>query len=395
MKCPNCNKEVTDDTKFCPECGHNFSQPQQETPVQQQEQPKPEKKKKKPLWLKIVIGVVCLFVLFSMLGSCSDSSDSSKSSKVKTTSSSSEIEETTATVKSSDKSSSSTPIDIYNKLSKISSIDFTINAKAKTFITEHPNLFPAKSISDCNNYVNYSIEYKHLSKNVENYGDSMVCVNANISEIRELKPEKTGFKDIITEMSLMDDNFNYFLVYYIGSIDLYEGDSVTIYGIPLGMAVGENAMGGTATAATIAASAMTKQVDYSAYKEPLEQLRNDYGSDGEYALCDLNGDGVKELLISTGFDNSDWKVYVYTINNGEFEALNGFDTGASLLYEAPDGTGVYSVYSHMGYMRIDRISYDGVNVNLTTVSETDNGDEEYTGSNQLTMYNINDYSPLG
>lgn len=394
MKCPNCNKEVTDDTKFCPECGHNFSHPQQETPVQQQEQSKPEKKKKKPLWLKIVIGVVCLFILFSMLDSCSDSSDSSKSSKVKTASSSSEIEETTATIKSNI-SSSSTPIDIYNKLSKISSIDFTISDKAKTFISEHPNLFPAKSIADCNNYVNYGIEYKHLSKNIENYGDSMVCVNANISGIRELKPEETGFKDIITKISLMDDNFNYFLVYYIGSIDLYEDDSVTIYGIPLGMGIGENAMGGTVTVATIAASAMTKQVDYSAYKEPLEQLRNDYGSDGEYALCDLNGDGVKELLISTGFDNSDWKVYVYTINNGEFEALNGFDTGASLLYEAPDGNGIYSVYSHMGYMRIDRISYDGVNVNLTTVSETDNGDEEYTGSNQLTMYNINDYSPLG
>ena len=116
-----------------------------------------------------------------------------------------------------------------------------------------------------------------------------ILPSANISEIRELKPEKTGFKDIITEMSLMDDNFNYFLVYYIGSIDLYEGDSVTIYGIPLGMAVGENAMGGTATAATIAASAMTKQVDYSAYKEPLEQLRNDYGSDGEYICYTLSG----------------------------------------------------------------------------------------------------------
>ena len=46
MKCPNCNKEVTDDTKFCPECGHNFSHPQQETPVQQQEQSKPEKRRK-------------------------------------------------------------------------------------------------------------------------------------------------------------------------------------------------------------------------------------------------------------------------------------------------------------------------------------------------------------
>lgn len=164
----------------------------------------------------------------------------------------------------------------------------------------------------------------------------------------------------------------------------------------------EEADGGTeatttapATSAPVQTAPAETVVNYSAYKEPLEQLRNDFGNDGEYALCDLNGDGVKELLISTGFDNSDWKVYVYTINNGEFEALNGFDTGASLLYEAPDGNGVYSVYSHMGYMRIDRISYDGVNVNLTTVSETDNGDEEYTGSNQLTMYNINDYSPLG
>lgn len=164
----------------------------------------------------------------------------------------------------------------------------------------------------------------------------------------------------------------------------------------------EEADGGTeatttapATSAPVQTAPAETVVNYSAYKEPLEQLRNDFGNDGEYALCDLDGDGVKELLISTGFDNSDWKVYVYTINNGEFEALNEFDTGASLLYEAPYGNGVYSVYSHMGYMRIDRISYDGVNVNMTTVSETDNGDEEYTGSSQLTMYNINDYSPLG
>ena len=54
MKCPNCNKEIADNTKFCPECGHNFSQPQQETPVQPQpqtvyvQQPQPEPKKKKP-----------------------------------------------------------------------------------------------------------------------------------------------------------------------------------------------------------------------------------------------------------------------------------------------------------------------------------------------------------
>lgn len=135
-------------------------------------------------------------------------------------------------------------------------------------------------------------------------------------------------------------------------------------------------------------------VDYTVYEEPLEQVYNDYGSSGEYALYDLNGDGIKELLISAGPDDAEWMVNVYTIENGEFSLINGFYTGASQLYEAPDGNGIYSVYSHMGYMKIDRITYNGSSANMTTVSETDNGDDEYTGSNMLTMYNISDYSPL-
>ncbi len=193
--------------------------------------------------------------------------------------------------------------------------------------------------------------------------------------------------EVKVQFILNDDDT--FKIHVLAINDIEQSDLI-LYGFL--NKIFEEADGGTED--TTKASAETV-VNYSAYKEPLEQLRNDYGDSGTYALCDLDGDGVKELLISTGFDNSDWKVYVYTINNGEFEALNAFYTGASVLYESPDGDGVYSVYSHMGYMRIDRISYDGVDVNLTTVSETDNGDDEYTGSNQLTMYNINDYSPLG
>ena len=26
MKCPNCNKEIADNTKFCPECGDIFDE---------------------------------------------------------------------------------------------------------------------------------------------------------------------------------------------------------------------------------------------------------------------------------------------------------------------------------------------------------------------------------
>ena len=269
MKCPNCNKEVTDDTKFCPECGHNFSQPQQETPVQQQEQSKPEKKKKKPLWLKIVIAIVCLFVLFSMLGSCSDSSDSSQSLKVETTSTSPEIEETIEettvvvdsntssnssqksntssydeTKSNSENSNKSTPINIYTNLSKYATVGsdwegFKVSPKAKKFISEHPDLFPAVSDAVCIDYVNYSLEFKHLSRDIEEYGDSMVCMTGDITDIKPIKPEKTGLNDTITEIKMSVENpdkglmRDTYYVYYIGSLDFYIGDEITFYGVPM------------------------------------------------------------------------------------------------------------------------------------------------------------------
>ncbi len=271
MKCPNCNKEVTDDTKFCPECGHNFNQPQQETPVQQeasvqqQEQSKPEKKKKKPLWLKIVIAIVCLFILFSMLGSCSDSSDSSQSSKVETTSTSPEVEETTVVVDSntssnssqksntssydetksnSENSNKSTPINIYTNLSKYATVGwrwegFKVSPKAKKFISEHPDLFPAISDAVCFDYVNYSLEFKHLSRDIEEYGDSMVCMTGDITDIKPIKPEKTGLDDTITEIEVRVENpdkglmRDTYYVYYIGSLDFYIGDEITFYGVPM------------------------------------------------------------------------------------------------------------------------------------------------------------------
>ena len=161
---------------------------------------------------------------------------------------------------SSTSSSNSTPIGVYTKLSQISSIDFTISAKAKAFITEHPDLFPAKSDVDCNNYVNYGIEYKHLSKSADNYGDSMVCVNGTIEQIMELKPEETGLKDTITLMRIEDGDYNDFCAFYIGTVDLYEDDSATIYGVPLNMGSYKNNMNGTTTCAVVAAAYAGPQI---------------------------------------------------------------------------------------------------------------------------------------
>lgn len=249
MKCPNCNKEIADNSKFCPECGHNFSQVQQGTPVQPQPTPtqpvyaqpaQPTPKKKKPLWLKIVIGIVGLFILFAILGSCSDSS-SSTSTSTQTTSGSD-----TSTPSSSDNSSSSsssssslvsssTPAGLYKDLSTIATIDFTINDKAKDFLVAHPELFPATSESACQPYIDSSIEYKHIAKNAKNYGDKLMKVYGQIVQTEEITTEDSGLSQDVSAINLIDANGNQYYIYYIGTNDLYEDDIVNVVGLPLDM----------------------------------------------------------------------------------------------------------------------------------------------------------------
>ncbi len=271
MKCPNCNKEVADGSKFCPDCGYNFSQPQsqaqsQQIPGQSQNvyvQPnQQEPKKKMALWKKILIGVAVVFVLFIAMGSCSSDSSSSDSGSASTTpsSSSSSSSDSSSSTGSSSTSSGSTPAAIYNKISQITTVDFTINSKALSFINAHPDLFPAKSDVDCNNYINYGIEYKHLAKSADNYGDSMVCVSGSVVQIKELKPEDTGLNSIVTMMIVTDYNYNYYCAFYIGTKDVFEDDEVTIYGVPLNMGSYENLMNGTTECAVVAASYVSPQV---------------------------------------------------------------------------------------------------------------------------------------
>lgn len=65
MFCPECGKEIENDTKFCSHCGNQIvitPQPQQiknDDPIQQ----KPEKKKQKKKWLIGVIAAVAIFFL--------------------------------------------------------------------------------------------------------------------------------------------------------------------------------------------------------------------------------------------------------------------------------------------------------------------------------------------
>ncbi|MGN1317680.1 MAG: zinc-ribbon domain-containing protein [Lachnospirales bacterium] len=273
MKCPNCNNEIADNTKFCPECGANITSPQTTTP--QQTQPVYNQtnsvnnqasftppKKKMSLPLKIVIGVVGCIIIFAILGSCSDSDTTTTTTTNVSTNSGENT--TPATSDTSASSSSSTdvtkPINIYKYLSKnYEGMNFTISDKAKAFLTEHPNLFPAKAYIDCQDYITWSVEYKHLAKNAANYGDKLIEIYGTISQIWELSTDVTGLNDTVSVINMSDYNGDRFFVFYYGSLDIYEGDNITMTGLPLDMGSYTNTIGGSTNCAVIAGTYIQKE----------------------------------------------------------------------------------------------------------------------------------------
>lgn len=258
MKCPNCNNEVQDNTKFCPECGADMSAtqgvaPQAQTVQYQMPVEKPKKKKGGKIIISIAV-ILVLFVSCSVL--MSDDSSTTDSSAPATSSDSNNQPADNSTDVTAE-----TPENIYKYLSaNYNAVPFEISEKAAAFLKIHPELFPAKASIDCESYINWSIEYKHLAKNAANYGDSLIHVNGEAVQVSELPTADTGLSMPITVINMIDYEGNQFYVFYIGSIDLYEGDPVAVTGLPMDMSSFTNTDNGETLCPVIAGSYISKEL---------------------------------------------------------------------------------------------------------------------------------------
>lgn len=113
--------------------------------------------------------------------------------------------------------------------------------------------------------------------------------------------------------------------------------------------------------------------EISLYTPVLREKGRDHNYSGSFALYDLDGDGVRELIISTGENDADWVNYVYTIKKGEAVPIGNFYASV-VLYETEDGRGIYSVYNQMGCQIINRIIKQDDQIVVDKVMET--GTEE-------------------
>ena len=138
--------------------------------------------------------------------------------------------------------------------------------------------------------------------------------------------------------------------------------------------------------------------NYSDYENILQQVFDNAADTmgGEYllyAVYDMDGDGVLELLVLDGTCEADYTWNVYTMSELGAVPMGAFSGSHSLLYydEEP---GVVCLHGHMGYEEIERVTIDGEYITVQTLVQRELGPEEDydTPGTALTTTFITDHS---
>lgn len=123
--------------------------------------------------------------------------------------------------------------------------------------------------------------------------------------------------------------------------------------------------------------------DYSDYKNVLSNTEYKYeeymgGDYLEYGLCDMDGDGILELIVKEGTSEADFVWRVYTISETGAKDVGSFGGSHSVLYTDSE-PGILCAHGQMGHEEIERITYDGQYISVQTLISQDLADgEEYT-----------------
>ena len=132
---------------------------------------------------------------------------------------------------------------------------FKLTEKAITTLTNNEKLFLDNSNSKIDSMTDLSINNKMLTKNIDKYGDKLILVeNAYVIAIKEQELENITISTI--QVSADDD------IYYIYSLSTYDnvfdGDIINIYGLPIGQTSYENVSGGATHAIVLAGAYIVK-----------------------------------------------------------------------------------------------------------------------------------------
>ena len=130
-----------------------------------------------------------------------------------------------------------------------------INSKAKQFLSDHLDFFPTGDINNILDYVDESIMYKMLTKEINEYGNKIMKMsNLYVASITANDLFQFSIENKVSRILAVDDKYNVYELYCIGDLnDIYDGDIIkNVFGIPLGLNSFENVGGGTTNTVQIA-----------------------------------------------------------------------------------------------------------------------------------------------
>lgn len=129
---------------------------------------------------------------------------------------------------------------------------------AKTFINAHDSLFPCETDADKAEAISLTDEElarKHIAKGGSSFGDKLLADNGlKVLQIFENNTEGYTLSWILAS----DKNGDYYAIYYLGSIDVYEDDRINVRVLPLGNSSFDNISGGTTLVVVCAGSIVEK-----------------------------------------------------------------------------------------------------------------------------------------
>ncbi len=233
MFCKKCGKEIDGNWAVCPNCGEKVAQEKGMDGY--------KIKKKKPFFKKIWFWFLAVIVIGILVVIFSGGDDTEK--KV-----------------SSDEAGTSTGesvSDLYKMLEDNDVLPFVVNEKAEQFMKDHENYFPTADYNQIVNDIDLSIEYKHVEKSADSYGDKLM-------ELPELyvitvSEEDLGDGHKFTELETVDANDQYYYILYNGALtDIFREDVIKADILPLGMSNYEITSGGTRNAVVGAGSFIQK-----------------------------------------------------------------------------------------------------------------------------------------
>lgn len=129
---------------------------------------------------------------------------------------------------------------------------------AKEFIDAHEALFPCESEEakgEAFSLTNEEVTRKQLVKNATPYTGELFTAN-NLEIVQIFEEPVWGYT--LSWILAQDSDYQAYDIYYLGSVDVYEGDKINIRALPLGNSGFDNVSGGTTNVVVCAGSIVEK-----------------------------------------------------------------------------------------------------------------------------------------